>query len=199
MIDVGQAVDVGHLKSGDYLARDLSVITDFFRRKGVTGCLEAAQATRFVIGYRGPFECARDGEPVGKGTDDSDEVGEEGEGPPPTGYAILLEVRVASAESTGRLSGRSGLLPISRVEMLRVRWVPPRGLNVRKGSTPVSRQSRGVNRSVMASFGRGGGCRDVEGSAGFASRMRAGGDAWLETRELVRVEVEISRSEECAL
>ncbi|CAM9930007.1 unnamed protein product [Ectocarpus sp. 4 AP-2014] len=60
VIDVGQAVDTGHPKARELLRRDMSVVESFFRRKGVTGCLEAALAERFVVTYRGPSSCDHD-------------------------------------------------------------------------------------------------------------------------------------------
>ncbi|CAM9936393.1 unnamed protein product, partial [Laminaria digitata] len=35
VIDVGQAVDTGHSKAREYLSRDLTVVGEFFRKKGV--------------------------------------------------------------------------------------------------------------------------------------------------------------------
>ena len=54
VIDVGQAVDTGHSKAREYLARDLAVVGDFFSKKGVSGCLSTRNAEEFVVGYRGP-------------------------------------------------------------------------------------------------------------------------------------------------
>lgn len=54
MIDVGQAVDTGHPKARELLSRDLSVVTEFFRRQGVDGCLDTSVVEQFVVGYPGP-------------------------------------------------------------------------------------------------------------------------------------------------
>lgn len=51
---MGQAVDTGHPKAREFLRRDLAVIESFFRRKGLSGCLDVAVAERFVVEYHGP-------------------------------------------------------------------------------------------------------------------------------------------------
>lgn len=79
VIDVGQAVDIGHPKARDYLSRDVSVVTDFFRRKGVSNCLQESVAEDFVVSYRGPSDMI---ESLG------DRHGHE----PPTGVEVISEV-----------------------------------------------------------------------------------------------------------
>lgn len=55
VIDVGQAVDIGHPKAREFLRRDLSVVDSFFQRKGMSGrLLDLALAERFVVDFRGP-------------------------------------------------------------------------------------------------------------------------------------------------
>lgn len=54
VIDVGQAVDTGHPKARELLSRDLSVVTEYFRRQGVDGCLDTSVVEQFVVGYPGP-------------------------------------------------------------------------------------------------------------------------------------------------
>lgn len=99
VIDVGQAVDLGHSKAGEYLARDISVITEFFRRQGVVGCLKADAANQFVVGYAGPSEHEFETE-LGSVKENQQERKERGgddknedEETPLTGYQFILEVR----------------------------------------------------------------------------------------------------------
>lgn len=83
MIDVGQAVDTGHAKAREFLARDLAVVTSFFRRQGVDGCLDPSLAEEFVVGYRGPSE---------EHTSDGQGGDEGGAGKPLSGLRLLSEV-----------------------------------------------------------------------------------------------------------
>ena len=94
MIDVGQAVDTGHPKSREFLARDLSVVTDFFRRKGVSRCLDPSLAEAFVVSYRGPsdaLEAAEEGGLAGPAGRTSRGGGDRGR-EPPTGGEVITEV-----------------------------------------------------------------------------------------------------------
>lgn len=95
MIDVGQAVDIGHPKAREYLSRDVSVVTDFFRRQGVDRCLDTALAEEFVVDYYGPFETdktgsAEESHSYGRGGGGGP-LGVEGDGPP-IGLRVLSEV-----------------------------------------------------------------------------------------------------------
>ncbi|CAM9288886.1 unnamed protein product, partial [Discosporangium mesarthrocarpum] len=56
VIDLGQAVDIGHPKALELLRRDLEVVTDFSRRKGVANLLPIPLAEVFVTKYLGPFD-----------------------------------------------------------------------------------------------------------------------------------------------
>lgn len=94
VIDVGQAVDTGHPKARELLSRDLSVVTDFFRRQGVKGCLDSAVAEHFVVGYRGPSNHGKDGcdASAAKAKMTATTVTCEGEQEPATGVDVIAEV-----------------------------------------------------------------------------------------------------------
>ncbi|CAM9275634.1 unnamed protein product [Ectocarpus sp. 12 AP-2014] len=90
VIDVGQAVDTGHPKARELLRRDMSVVESFFRRKGVTGCLEAAVAERFVVAYRGPSSCDHDAAAADVTVEGGGGTGEEER--PLSGVEVILEL-----------------------------------------------------------------------------------------------------------
>lgn len=100
MIDVGQAVDIGHSKAREYLSRDISVVTEFFRRQGVDHCLDTALAEEFIVDYCGPFKpeniCTmEDDSRYGGGGRGGGDGGPSSldDNEPPTGLRVLSEVR----------------------------------------------------------------------------------------------------------
>lgn len=89
VIDVGQAVDTGHVKAREYLSRDIAVTSSFFTRQGVKSCLDQTLAEQFVLGYAGPSHLVDGG---GSHASGAAAVNEE-PGSPPNGVAIVTEVR----------------------------------------------------------------------------------------------------------
>ena len=117
MIDVGQAVDTGHPKALEFLRRDLSVVSSFFRRKEVGGCLADGLAERFVVGYPGPFPTSsspseargdgRSGGEEGQGVAAADGGEGEGEETPLAGVELVLEVRERKSLGNWLLTGQA--------------------------------------------------------------------------------------------